>query len=567
MKIVLMGNPNVGKSVIFSRLTGAGVIAANYPGTTVDFTKGKMKLGEKTFEIIDAPGTYSLMPSNKAEEVAKKLFDEADLVINVVDATNLERNLFLTLELLEGNKPVVIALNLWDEARHKGIEIDLKELEKILDTPIVATVALTGEGIKELTERIKDAKAKERKKTSDDEKWMEIGRTVKIVQKVRHRHHTLKDRLSEASIKPFTGLPIAIFVLLISFLSVRFIAEGIIKYISDPLFEIYKIFIMKIGDFLGEGFIHDVIIGKLIDGEIDFMQSLGLLTTGLYVPFGVVLPYIFSFYLILAILEDTGYLPRLSTLVDNIFHRLGMHGSGIISVFLGLGCNVPGVLSSRILDTKRQRFITATLIGIAIPCMAQTAMIFAILGKYGIKYILIVYSTLAIIFISGGLLLNKFLKGESSEIFLEIPPYRLPSISSIFKKTYMRIRWFLADALPWLFAGVFITSILYSSDIISKIANLFSPFMQPVFGLPGEAAVPLLMGFFRKDLAAGLLLPLGLSAPQLVVAVTVLAIYFPCVATFAVLLKELGWKDMIKSTTIMLFTALFVGFIMKTILI
>ncbi|MBC7128721.1 MAG: ferrous iron transporter B [Thermoplasmatales archaeon] len=567
MKIVLMGNPNVGKSVIFSRLTGAGVIAANYPGTTVDFTKGKMKLGEKTFEIIDAPGTYSLMPSNKAEEVAKKLFDEADLVINVVDATNLERNLFLTLELLEGNKPVVIALNLWDEARHEGIEIDLKKLEKILDTPIVATVALTGEGIKELTERIKDAKAKERKKTSDDEKWMEIGRIVKIVQKVRHRHHTLKDRLSEASIKPFTGLPIAIFVLLISFLSVRFIAEEIIKYISDPLFEIYKIFIMKIGDFLGEGFIHDVIIGKLIDGEIDFMQSLGLLTTGLYVPFGVVLPYIFSFYLILAILEDTGYLPRLSTLVDNIFHRLGMHGSGIISVFLGLGCNVPGVLSSRILDTKRQRFITATLIGIAIPCMAQTAMIFAILGKYGIKYILIVYSTLAIIFISGGLLLNKFLKGESSEIFLEIPPYRLPSISSIFKKTYMRIKWFLADALPWLFAGVFITGILYSSDIISKIANIFSPLMQPIFGLPGEAAVPLLMGFVRKDLAAGLLLPLGLSAPQLVVAVTVLAIYFPCVATFAVLLKELGWKDMIKSTTIMLFTALFVGFIMKTILI
>jgi len=567
MKIVLMGNPNVGKSVIFSRLTGADVIAANYPGTTVDFTKGKMKIEGKTFEIIDAPGTYSLMPSNKAEEIAKKLFDEADLVINVVDATNLERNLFLTLELLEGNKPVVIAINLWDEARHEGIEIDLKKLEKILDTPVIATVALTGEGIKELTERIKDAKAKERKKTSDDEKWMEIGRIVKIVQKVRHRHHTLKDKLSEASIKPVTGLPIAIFVLLISFLSVRFIGEGLINYIFDPVFEIYKIFIMKIGNFLGEGFIHDVFIGKLIDGEIDFMQSLGLLTTGLYVPFGVVLPYIFSFYLMLAILEDTGYLPRLSTLLDNIFHRLGMHGSGIISVFLGLGCNVPGVLSSRILDTKRQRFIAATLIGIAIPCMAQTAMIFAILGKYGIKYILIVYSTLAIIFISGGLLLNKFLKGESPEIFLEIPPYRLPNISSIFKKTWMRVRWFLADALPWLFAGVFITGILYSSDIISKIANIFSPLMQPIFGLPGEAAIPLLMGFIRKDLAAGLLLPLGLSAPQLAVAVTILAIYFPCVATFAVLLKELGWRDMIKSAAIMLFTALFVGFIMKTILI
>ncbi|MEM1513505.1 MAG: ferrous iron transporter B [Candidatus Thermoplasmatota archaeon] len=566
MKIVLMGNPNVGKSIIFSRLTGVGAIVSNYPGTTVDFTKGKMKLGEKIFEIIDAPGTYSLRASNKAEEVAKKLFDEADLIINVVDATNLERNLFLTLEILEEKKPVIIALNLWDEAKHKGIEIDLKELEKILATPVVATVALTGEGIKELVERIKDAKAKERKKSSDDEKWAEIGRIIRNVQIVKHRHHTLGDRLSEASIKPLTGLPIAILILFLSFLSVLFVGEALINYFFNPLFDIYKTFLIKFSNFLGEGIIHDIIIGKLINGQIDFMQSLGIITTGLYVPFGIVLPYVFSFYLILAIIEDTGYLPRLSTLLDNIFHRLGMHGSGVISLFLGLGCNVPGLLSTRILDTKKQRFIAITLLSIAIPCMAQTAMIFALLARYGIKYILIVYLTLGMIYIAGGLLLNRFLKGESTEIFLEIPPYRLPSISSIFKKTWLRIKWFLLDAIPWLFTGVFITSILYSSSIFSKIAEIFSPLMQPIFGLPGEATLPLLMGFLRKDLAIGLLLPLGLNAAQTTVAVIVLAIYFPCAASFAVLLKELG-KDAIKSILIMLLTALFVGFIMKTILI
>ncbi|MBC7081235.1 MAG: ferrous iron transporter B [Thermoplasmatales archaeon] len=566
MKIVLMGNPNVGKSVIFSRLTGANVVVSNYPGTTVDFTKGKMRLEGKEVEIIDAPGTYSLTPSNKAEEVAKKIMEEADLIINVVDATNLERNLFLTLEIIEEKKPIVVALNLWDEAKHKGIEIDLKELERQLGVPVVATVALTGEGIKELVERIKDAKVKEREKTSDDEKWVEIGRIIKNTQKVKHRHHTLRDRLSELSIKPLTGLPIAIFVLIISFLSVRLLGETLINYFFDPIFWFYKIFVMKISNFLGEGIVHDIIVGKLIDGEIDFMQSLGIITTGLYVPFGIVLPYIFSFYLILSILEDTGYLPRLSTLLDNIFHRLGMHGSGVIPLFLGLGCNVPGLLSTRILDTKKQRFIAITLISIAIPCMAQTAMIFALLGRYGIKYIAIVYLTLGAIYTTGGLLLNRFLKGESIEIFLEIPPYRLPSISSIFKKTWIRIKWYLSDALPWLFTGVFITTILYSLDLFSKISSIFSPFMKPIFGLPGETAFPLLIGFFRKDLAVGLLMPLNLTAPQMVVAVTVLTIYFPCVASFAVLFKELG-KDAIKTVAIMLFTALFVGFIMKTILI
>jgi len=157
-KIVLMGNPNVGKSVVFSRLTGANVIASNYPGTTVDFYEGTMRLEGEQVRIIDAPGTYSLQPSNRAEEVSVNLLDDADIVINVVDATNLERNLYLTLELLEREKPVIVALNLWDETKHLGIDVDVEKLEKMLGVPVVPTVALTGEGIKELVERLKDAK-------------------------------------------------------------------------------------------------------------------------------------------------------------------------------------------------------------------------------------------------------------------------------------------------------------------------------------------------------------------------------------------------------------------------
>ncbi len=577
-KIVLMGNPNVGKSVVFSRLTGANVVTSNYPGTTVDFSKGKMRLEDKKVEIIDAPGTYSLEPSNRAEEVAVEMLKDADVVINVVDSTNLERNLFLTLGLLEKGIPVVIALNLWDEAQHLGIHIDEEELEGLLDVPVVPTVALTGEGIKTLVSRIKKAKSSEKiKPTTEEEKWMEIGAIIKKIEEVEHRHHTIWDHIADATIKPVTGIPIAFGVIFFSFWVVRFIGENLIGYVFEPIFEEwYKPVATALSDWLGSGVIHDLFIGKLIDGEIDFVQSLGMLTTGLFVPIGMVLPYIVAFYFMLSILEDTGYLPRLATLVDNVFHKLGMHGHGIVPVFLGLGCNVPGALSTRTLETRKQRFISATLLAIAVPCMAQISMVFAIFSKLKmdlsyppVVYISLVFFTLIILYVVAGLILNKFVKGDSPEIFLEIPPYRRPSLSAIAKKTWMRIRWFLKDAIPWLFFGVFLINILYTLGFIDWIATVFEPIMGGLFGLPGETSIVLLTGFLRKDLAVGLVLTLDITynPMQLVIIATILTIYFPCVATFAVLVKELGAKDMLKSSAIMITTAVVVGGIMKIILI
>ena len=566
-KIVLMGNPNVGKSVVFSRLTGANVIASNYPGTTVDFYEGSMRLEGEHVKIIDAPGTYSLKPTNKAEEVSASLFEDADIIINVVDATNLERNLYLTLEILEREKPTVIALNLWDETKHLGIEIDYKKLEEMLGVPVVPTVALTGEGIKELVERLKEAKKVEFPRLSEDEKWVKIGKIIKEVEAIKHHHHTLRERLSDITIKPVTGIPIAIIIVAFSFFVVRIIGEGLITYVLDPLFDAYYPVATGISNFLGSGIIHDILIGTLIDGKIDYMQSMGLLTTGLYVPFGAVLPYIISFYFTLSLLEDSGYLPRLATLVDNIFHKLGMHGHGIVPVFLGLGCNVPGVLSSRALETRKQRFISATLTAISVPCMAQTAMIFGILGPYGMRYVAMVYATLFAVFIIAGLLLNKFVKGESPEIFLDIPPYRRPSMKAIAKKTWMRIRWFLEDAIPWLFLGVLLVNILYAIGFLQWLGNVFSPITSGWLGLPDESTTALLIGFLRKDLAVGMLLPLGMKPMQLVIATTILAIYFPCIATFAVMLKELGIKDLMKSVAIMIATALIVGGAMRGVLL
>ena len=567
-KIVLMGNPNVGKSVVFSRLTGANVIASNYPGTTVDFSKGKMKIGEEYVEIIDAPGTYSLEPTNKAEEVALKMLKEADVVINVVNATNLERNLYLALELLERDIPVIIALNIWDETHHLGIQIDEKELENLLGIPIVPTVALTGEGIKTLVSRIKEAKTNEEiKPTSREGRWIEIGSLIEKVERVEHRHHTIRDRISDLTIRPLTGLPLAAGIIFLSFWIVRLIGENLIGYIFEPLFEeLYRPVITGLSNWLGPGFIHNLLIGQY-GVEIDFVESMGMLTTGLFVPVGMVLPYIIAFYFMLSILEDTGYMPRLATLLDNVFHKLGMHGHGIVPLFLGLGCNVPGALSTRTLETRKQRFISATLLAIAVPCMAQMAMVFGILGPYGIQYIGLVFFTLVFLYIVMGLIMNKFVKGESPEIFLEIPAYRRPSLKVILKKTWMRVRWFLKEAIPFLFAGVLVINILYSVGFLQWLGTVLSPVMQGLFGLPGESGVSMIIGFLRKDLAVGMLLPLGMSPMQLVVATTMLTIYFPCVATFAVLVKELGIKDMLKSAAIMVGTAVTVGFILKLVLL
>ncbi len=568
-KIVLMGNPNVGKSVVFSRLTGANVISSNYPGTTVDFSKGKMRIDGNPIDIIDAPGTYSLEPSNKAEEVALKMLKEADVVINVIDSTNLERNLYLTLELLEREIPVIIALNLWDEAKHFGIYIDEKQLEELLGVPIVPVVAITGEGIKELVDNIKKAKSpKKIKPTIEEARWIAIGQITKKVEKITHKHHRIREKIEDLTIKPLTGVPIAIGVILAAFLVVRLIGENLINFILDPIFNnLYLPFLERLSDIIGDNFLHTILLGEY-GVKIEFIESMGILTTGLYVPIAVVLPYIIAFYFMLSILEDTGYLPRLATLVDNVFHKLGMHGHGIVPTFLGFGCNVPGALATRTLETRKQRFISATLLAIAIPCMAQLAMIFGILGRYGFYYIGIVFITLGSLYIIIGLIMNKFVKGESPEIFLEIPPYRRPDFKVTFKKTWMRIRWFLKEAIPFLFLGVLIINILYAVGFLQWLGMTLTPIMQGVFGLPGEASTALVIGFLRKDIATGMLLTIeGMGPIQLTIAATMLTIYFPCVATFAVLIKELGFKDMIKSALIMMLTTFVVGFIMKIVLL
>lgn len=573
MKILLMGNPNVGKSVVFSRLTGVHVIASNYPGTTVEFTKGYMHLPEElglkgeTAEVVDVPGVYTLEPASKAEEVAVEMLKEGDVVINVVNATNLERSLNLTLQLLKRKVPLVVALNLWDEAEHTGIEIDVKKLEQILGVPCIPTCAITGEGFKELVSKIKEARSGGYE-YDEEERWHEVGNITAQVERVTHRHHSFKEGLSDASIFPRTGIPIALIGLFVTFQVIRFIGEGLIGYVFEPLFEnLWAPLMLKLSNLLGgDGFIHNILIGRLVEGGIDFGKSFGLLTTGLFVPFGVVLPYVFAFYLILSFLEDSGYLPRLAILADNIMHQLGLHGMAIIPMMLGFGCNVPGVLSTRIMETKRERFIAATLMAIAVPCMAQIAMIVGLIGRHGAAGLGIVFGTLFLVWVILGVLLNRTMKGESMEIFLEIPPYRLPYLRGLVKKVWLRIIWFAKEAVPWVLAGIFMANILYTLGIIDFVGKYTAPAISGVLGLPKEAVGALLLGFMRKDVAVGMLVPLDMSFSQLVVASVVLTMYFPCVATFTTLVKELGVVDMIKSAAIMIVSTLLVGGMLNLVL-
>ncbi|MDD5093739.1 MAG: ferrous iron transporter B [Dehalococcoidia bacterium] len=568
MKILLVGNPNVGKQALFSRLAEVKATTSDYPGTAVAIPTSHMKLGDQKVEIIDVPGSYTLDPTSKEEAVAARIIKDGDLIINVVNATNLERNLFLTLQLLETGIPMIVALNMWDDTKHRGLHIDYQKLEDLLGVPVTPTVAVTGEGIKELVSRIPQAKALRTPTQTKDQQWATVGGIVGQVQTVTHRHHTWLEHLGDNSIKPFPGIPIALTVLLCSFIIIRFIGEGLIGFVFDPFFDnLWAPLMTRLSDALGsEGFLHDVLVGRLIEGEVNFKDSLGMLTTGLYIPFGVVLPYVFAFYLILGVLEDVGYLPRVAVLLDNLMHRIGVHGYAIIPTLLGLGCHVPAILATRVLESERERFIVATLISIGIPCAALQAMIIGTVGDYGLQYVAITYGVLLLVWIVLGLILKLTIKGFTPELLIEIPPYRVPPLNVVASKLQARIVDFLQEAVPLVMAGIFVITVLEALHVFQYIANVAEPVVSGLFGLPRDASAPLIIGALRKDMAVGMLNGLDLTAGQLVIGCLMLSMIFPCLATFVVMGRELGVRRLLLATGIMLATSIVVGSLLNLVL-
>ena len=561
-RILLAGNPNVGKSVVFSRLTGLEVISSNYPGTTVEYTVGNTLLAGKRFSVLDVPGAYSRAATNRAEEVAASLLAEEDkaLILNVVDATNLERNLFYTLELAGLGAPVIILLNKWDIARRRGVTIDAAALQRRLGVRAVPFVATTGEGLSGLKNAVEDFNSGRLPSPAPvpagpDEKWKLIGRISAECQKIEHKHATLMDRLEDITSSPATGLPFAAVVMLAVFWAIRFTGEGLINHVLDPMFQRAWMPLVKTAlSGLAEGsFLKTLLLGVTPVP----MESFGLLTTGLYIPFVTVLPYIISFYAALGLLEDIGYLPRLAVMLDSSMHRLGLHGYGTIPLMLGLGCKVPAILATRVLETPRERVIATALTLSLAPCMPQTAMIMSILSPYQLKYTLAVFAAIAAAGIAASLLLSRLLKGETPELFLEIPPYQTPCAPILAKKLYFRIKDFLYEAAPMIALGVLIINLLDMGGLLNGLSAFFKPAVASLLGLPAETVSVMVLGFLRKDVSIAMLSPFALSPGSIVVACVFLSLYLPCLGSFMVTVRELGAKDAARVFAINFTAALF----------
>ena len=566
---LLAGNPNVGKSLIFSRLTGIGIISSNFPGTTVGLNYGQTQFDGESYDIIDIPGLYRLEEEWVIEGRKRNLFKELeyDFIVCVADASHLERNLYFLLEIMQLKKPVILLLNKFDEAQRKGIQIDVKQLEKLLGIPVIAAVATTGEGLKELAYQASRIAARKTPESSfhvpptPEGKWHAIGHIIHKVQTVKHKHASFWEKLQGWATTPASGLPIALLVLVASFFLVRFVGENLIALL-DPLYENYYVpFLEHLLAPIKDNALGMILLG---DGGANYF---GVLTDGLHIALIEVMSYVLAFYALLGFLGDLGYLPRLAVLLDSLLHKIGLHGYGSLPIMLGFGCKVPAVMGIRVLETRRERIIALALILVLAPCISQTAMIISILSPYGLTYMLIVFFALFVNGILAGTVLNKLMKGETPELFMEIPSWQIPQIRPLLRKLWIRMKEYLGDALPLILVGVVFVDLMQLSGITNWIARLARYPVEYVLGLPAETTPLLILGFLRKDVSIALLEPFNLAPQALVVACVFMAMYLPCVATFFVMLRESGWKDTLKVIALTLTLSFVTDFVLRLILI
>jgi len=625
LTIALAGNANVGKSVIFNYLTGLHQHIGNWPGKTVERAEGTLFFKGYLIDIIDLPGIYSLSTFSLEELVSREYiaFEKPDLVINVVDASVLERNLFFTLQLIELETPMVLALNQIDIAAKKGIQIDHKKLERILGIPVVPTVAIKGIGVYALLERavevvekggVKPVRIKYGKEVEE-----QIQKLTQFIEKVGfkyparwtaikllERDEEIQKQIGEVApeileksrklaeeIENLHGHPCETVIVSERYETARCIAAqvqeitpGTKQTLTDRIHNItthivygylimlgvllaifYSIF--TFGD-ITSGYLEDLLyrlepVFQSFLGEGVTMKLIwGGIMESIIAGVTIALPYIVPFYLVLFSLEDSGYLSRIAFLMDAVMHKIGLHGKAFIPVMLAFGCNVPACLGCKIMETERERLLAIFVVTL-VPCAAVSVVVLGLVGKYvGLEWALILYMIDLAIILTLGRIAFKALPGEPTGLIMEMNEIRVPHLKTVLTQTWFRLKEFIIIAFPLIIVSGFIIKLVEVLGYLNLIVNIMSPVTVNWLGLEPEMGISLLFGIFRKELALIMLATvLGnlavLSPLQMVVFTLVVMLYIPCVATTAVLVKETGWKNALLITVSEVLFALLVG--------
>ena len=596
-KIVLAGNPNVGKSIFFNDFTGVYVDVSNYPGTTLEISSGEYK----DDVVIDTPGVYGVSSFNDEEIVARDVISSADVVVNIVDAVHLERDLFLTQQIIDMGIPVVVALNMMDEAEKQGLDIDVDKLSAELGVPVIPTVATEGQGLAEVKEAVTDAKVgqsslqhedklekltaeigsrseallilegdenvaakhgKEARELQEDIYKQRRKRVNDIVDssiEIKSEGNNFKTKLAQWMVKPLTGIPFLLLALygLYKFVGV-FIAQTVVGITEGDIFAgMYEPFVKDvIGQFLASG----SLLYKLLAGEF------GVLTMAVTYTFGLLLPLVIGFYLFLSVLEDSGYLPRVATLVDRILTELGMNGRAIIPMLLGFGCVTMATITTRVLGSKRERIIAIFLLGLAIPCSAQLGVIVGLIAPLGAKFFLIYVGVLVAVYVLAGTILNKVLPGQSTDLLIDLPPLRIPKLKNILHKTYIKSISFIKEAGPIFALGAIIITLMEHFGMLVAVQDAVAPITVGWLELPKEAATAFIMGIVRRDFGAAGLTDLAMTPVQTTVALITITLFVPCIAAMMIMIKERNWTESIAIWFGSWITAFVVGGIVAQIL-
>ncbi len=560
-QVVLVGNPNVGKSALFSALTGLRATVSNYPGTTVELAYGTSSGG---IRVVDSPGLNSLVGGSEDERVAATVVRAAralpgSVVVQVADAKNLRRALLLTFQLGQLGLPTVLALNMIDEAEARGVRLDLEALAHLIQVPVVATVATRRQGISELTEALPRARVPRNHLplpggvSPHVTAWLE-GQPA-APELVARYHETLLDearqlthrvattpraapawlvRLGRISVHPVWGWPVLLAVLgsLFGFVGL-FGAQVLVELLEERFFGgLVSPFVVALAAPL------PTLLRELVAGPY------GLVTMGLSYGLAIVLPIVTTFFLAFALLEDSGYLPRIAVMADRGFRLLGLNGKAVLPMVLGLGCDTMATLTTRILHTRKERVLATLLLALGIPCSAQLGVILAMLSVVPPLAGFVWAGAVATVLLAVGLLASRLLPGERAPFLLELPPLRRPSLENVLAKTGARVEWYLKEALPLFLVGTLALFVLDRSGALASVIRIGEPVVVTLLGLPADASAAFLIGFLRRDFAATRLFEMSregaLTSAQTVVAMVSITLFIPCVANLLVIAKERG---------------------------